>query len=321
MNYSDKLKYVQKYLTDEMTSSEKESFVTWVDESEENKVLYEQLGGIWDNATYIQSEEFNYEDAYNKHLTLLNKPKINESSAKIIKFNYFRSIAAVLVFALLSIAVFKWSFDGQIIEAKDESIFVTLDDGTNVWLDKDSKLQISKMTENSRLVKLVGKAFFDVAHQNNNPFKIETKNAEIKVLGTKFLVDTKSEFVNVKEGKVEVSNQQKAVILTKNQSVSFKDRVVSDIKDETFNTNMLWFNEDLVFDNVAFDKVISDISKEYALTIELPEQNNWKNCGFTSGSLKGNTIEQIIMILEITYELEYTKISPNSYKFTKVNCK
>lgn len=321
MNYSDKLKYIQKYLTNEMSSLEKDVFATWLKESNENKILFDQLGGIWENAAIINTEEFNFEQAYSRHIALLSEESITPEQTKVVSFFNLKSIAAVLIFVLLSTVVFNWVSSGVSHKAVSKSLEVTLEDGTKVWLDKGSELEVMGLEIDSRKVRLSGKAFFEVSTNLNAPFSIKTNGVGVKVLGTKFLVDTKANLVNVKEGKVEVTHKDKAIVLTKNQSVTLMNNHLSPVKESNFDNSQLWFNEDLVFDNVAFDRVISDISKEYQLSIEIPTQNSWAECLFTSGSLKGNTIEQILIILEVTYDIEYLKTDKNTYKFTKVNCK
>jgi len=322
MDYSDRLIYIQRYLTNEMSSSEEHVFFQWLDGDEQNRLLYEQLESIWENARFVTKEEFNYENAYKRHISLLNLPQdAPKGEAKVMTPTFIRSLAAMLIFIIASMVVFKWLGRSQVHKSGEENISVTLDDGTKVWLSKNSELNIISITSDTRLVRLVGKAFFDVTHQEINPFRIETNHADIKVIGTKLLVDTRSELVSVKNGKVEVYDAVNKVILTENQSVSFKDKRFSQVKNTSFDNEMLWFNEELKFDNAPFDKVISDISKEYNLSIGLPSNSDWKDCLFTSGPLKGNTFEQILIILEVTYELQYTKISETSYQFTKVNCK
>ncbi|MGN0001834.1 MAG: FecR family protein [Sphingobacterium composti] len=63
-----------------------------------------------------------------------------------------------------------------------------LSDGTVVLLNAGSKLFVGKdFNKNIRVVRLVGEGFFEVAH-NNSPFIVQTKDFNVKVLGTKFNV-------------------------------------------------------------------------------------------------------------------------------------
>ena len=72
---------------------------------------------------------------------------------------------------------------------------VELPDGTQVWLNADSKLTYGQnFLGNTREVNLTGEAYFDVAHATSVetgqriPFIIHTPSIDIKVLGTAFNV-------------------------------------------------------------------------------------------------------------------------------------
>jgi len=72
---------------------------------------------------------------------------------------------------------------------------VELPDGTQVWLNADSKLTYGQnFSGNTREVTLTGEAYFDVAHATSAetgqrvPFIIHTNSIDIKVLGTAFNV-------------------------------------------------------------------------------------------------------------------------------------
>ncbi|WP_207513417.1 FecR family protein [Longitalea luteola] len=72
---------------------------------------------------------------------------------------------------------------------------VELPDGTQVWLNADSKLTYGQnFSGNTREVTLIGEAYFDVAHASSPetgkriPFIIHTNSIDIKVLGTAFNV-------------------------------------------------------------------------------------------------------------------------------------
>jgi len=67
---------------------------------------------------------------------------------------------------------------------------VSLPDHTQVWLSKNSEITFEKSLAKSRIrtVKLRGEAFFDVQHNANQPFQVQTPHGMIEVLGTSFNV-------------------------------------------------------------------------------------------------------------------------------------
>ena len=64
---------------------------------------------------------------------------------------------------------------------------VTLADGTEVWMNADSRLEFPKQfTGSQRRVKLKGEAYFQVAKNASKPFIVETDFFNTTVLGTTF---------------------------------------------------------------------------------------------------------------------------------------
>lgn len=71
--------------------------------------------------------------------------------------------------------------------------FVTLSDGTKVWLNSDSRLTYPvNFTGNIREVSVTGEAYFEVVH-NDMPFVVATRRGRITVLGTEFNVNAYAE--------------------------------------------------------------------------------------------------------------------------------
>ncbi len=65
---------------------------------------------------------------------------------------------------------------------------IMLPDGSTVWLNSKSTLKLDEnFNESNRLVSLQGEGYFDVTH-SKKPFKVETSEFEINVLGTAFNV-------------------------------------------------------------------------------------------------------------------------------------
>ncbi len=63
----------------------------------------------------------------------------------------------------------------------------TLSDGSTVWLNERSRLEIDRaFGKKLRKLKLEGEAFFNVAPDANRPFVVETPHSRVQVLGTRF---------------------------------------------------------------------------------------------------------------------------------------
>lgn len=145
---------------------------------------------------------------------VLNEPR---TKFKLSGFHY--AAAAVLLIAVSFFYLF--SSNKITIDAVNTRI-VQLPEQTTVTLNSGSTLIYSSFLGwGNRTVNLTGEAYFEVTH-TGKPFIVNTKNAQITVLGTKFNVNTSTvnglpkTVVFLKEGKVSFApknEQEEAVIL------------------------------------------------------------------------------------------------------------
>lgn len=93
---------------------------------------------------------------------------------------------------------------------------VTLSDGTEVWLNADSRFRYpSQFNGDQRIVELDGEAYFEVAKQQrhndrrNLPFLVKTRFQTVEVLGTQFNIsaygDEAAEHTTLVEGLVQIT--------------------------------------------------------------------------------------------------------------------
>ena len=105
---------------------------------------------------------------------------------------------------------------------------LTLADGTNVWLNARSEMRYPAVfTGNKREITLDGEAYFEVTHNEDKPFVVQTNKCNVEVLGTKFNVEAYSDSedfcTSLMEGSVRVSdkrNPSETLVLAPNQQVS-----------------------------------------------------------------------------------------------------
>jgi transmembrane sensor len=336
MSYTDDINLVHKHLTGELGSEEIEHFKNWKESNPQHKILADQLETIWDTAAKTSEISFDADKAYEKHLARMKSdleetvPSVQNSElqiknnnhsnkTKIFNLTWVRSIAALFILAIAVVFIFENKNEDKLINSDQ---VLTLSDGSRVWLQKGSSLNTSSFSPNNRNLKLKGVGYFDVKSNSEAPFKIDANGFDIQVLGTKFIVNATTKEVRVKEGKVKVSNKKDNVILVANQKALINKSDELKVENANFDNTQLWFNEELKFNNVPFDQVIKDISESYNVKFTLPARNDWSNCAFTSsGSLKDNTLDQVLLILKLTYELEYTRTKDNNIILTKVKCK
>lgn len=86
----------------------------------------------------------------------------------------------------------------ETLQAGNENLYAVLDDGTQIWLGKNSKLEYNKnFGEKKRKIRLTGEAFFDVAHHPEVPLTVSANEVDVTVKGTAFNVNATQPDVEV----------------------------------------------------------------------------------------------------------------------------
>lgn len=322
MSESEKLIFIHAYLTGDISSPNAHAFDKWLHSDPKNLVLFNQVSQIWQSAIPPDAILFDYHKAYQNHL---DKPSTPQSQITLVKKSnhwarILTSIAATFLIIITFIVVFE-SKDHTLAAGEIAQMHV-LPDGSKAWLQKNAVISYNDFSDDERNVNVSGIVFFDVMTNKKAPFKINTDGFEVKVIGTEFLVNVDQNLVAVKEGIVEVKNRLATQRVTKDHQLVLKADGTFVQSDAKFATSQkLWFNDDLIFKNTPFDKVIKDLSDNFNVKISIPEKETWSTCTFTSGSLKNSSLDQILEILKLTYDLEYSKQKDNSIKLTSVKCR
>ena len=322
-----------KIVTGEASVEELQFIEGWKSESANNLELYNEYTQVWNAAGDYTPTSFtpNATKAYEKHLSILNEEAVTSSStnevetpvvpigtpkAKIFSIKRLSRIAAIFAIALAALFVFD-NYNTNVISADSGLQYVSLDDGSHIWLEEGSSLSYKKgFGTNHRNIKLNGKAFFDVQRNESVPFNIQSDNFEVSVLGTSFTVD--ESFVAVKTGKVSVQSSNDEKIITANQKVNISsdNLVQSDVEASDIN----WRNPDLSFDNAPMSQVVSDINLYHDSKIILNNQLETNACNFTAGGLKDASFDDIVEILKRSYDLEVEE-SGDNVTLTITDCK
>jgi transmembrane sensor len=108
----------------------------------------------------------------------------------------FRTVALTAALALCAVGAWLWTRPVTVEATGGNRVTATLPDGSTVELNGRSTLTYRRGFEalpfvelEKRRVRLDGEAFFSV-HPGNRPFVVETSNAQVTALGTKFTVET-----------------------------------------------------------------------------------------------------------------------------------
>jgi ferric-dicitrate binding protein FerR (iron transport regulator) len=148
---------------------------------------------------------------------------------------------------------------------------LTLSDGTQVWLNADSKLEFPKhFNGNQRRVKLQGEAYFEVAKNVGKPFMVETDFFNTTVLGTTFNIKAytqKDANIVLIEGSVKVAAKGKqSVTLTPGQQLSVLNSQFSVKEVDTYPYTQ-WREGFFYFENQTLFEIMQELGRWYNVNI------------------------------------------------------
>ena len=188
-------------------------------------------------------------------------------------------IAAVLVVLITGgLLLSRLSKQGSSIDIAlnggENGLSKTLDDGTQVELDKNSSLTLlAGYNGKQRRIKLTGKATFKVEHDAGKPFIVEAGGVLIQDIGTVFEVkaqpDEDTVEVWVTEGIVEMFTENDTLRLTQNQR-GYYVPALNKIYDERLLQQAIEDNSRIFhFSNTTLGEVIQQLNAVYPTPIRL----------------------------------------------------
>lgn len=183
-----------------------------------------------------------------------------------------------------------------------------LPDGTTGWLNSGSKLTYSLPFSENRKVALEGEAWFDVLHNEKQPFEISAGKSMIKVLGTSFNVSAYPEekYVEVvlQNGTIEFSDQ----LLAEGVTLKPSERLVlTDSKLELNSVDPLkskgWTDGKLIFRGDDMDEVARRIERWYDVKVEIADTDLFQ-FSFRA-TFVDDSLEDVLKLISMTSPIKY----------------
>lgn len=191
----------------------------------------------------------------------------------------------------------KNTFPTLVLQTNEASKTFRLSDNSVITLEPYSKLSIDEdFGKKYRNVKFQGKGFFSIAKDKSKPFIVEAGDFNVEVLGTKFLVDEKSEEKKVQllEGKVKIDHNGKLTYLLPNENWT------SSPTKSDFHYYAVNAVRSFTFENTTFEDAVSEIENTYGTKITYPKKFAKNE---VSGSFSGN-LKEILAIINYPFNLK-----------------
>ncbi|MBO9729742.1 MAG: DUF4974 domain-containing protein [Chitinophaga sp.] len=199
---------------------------------------------------------------------------------------------------------------------------LTLQDGTNVWLNAGSSLRFpATFAGNERKVTLSGEAYFEVAQDANRPFYVAIHSGtdtamNVRVLGTHFNInaypDEQRNVVTLLEGAVKVNYLGTGVTLTPGkEAILQKTTGKMNVGNGDTEEAIAWKNGYFLFDNEKVESIMRQISRWY--DVEIRYQGDISKKAIAGSLSRTKNVSEVLNMLELTgavhFKLEGRRIT------------
>ena len=292
--YSVNEKYdamILRYLDGQCSHDEALALLSWVAESEENRLYFKSFTDVWSLTDFnLEDDVIDVEAA----LDAVNQ-KIDEAEEKqpvVVEMPWLRrnykhvsGIAAAVVVALFLGFLVAKPFDSTVTLAYDAAqpeMTYFLPDNSTVQFAGEGTVNYPKhFAKDGREVKFAGKAYFDVEKDAERPFVIHCDGLDVEVLGTSFMLDatTEKHVVDLYSGKVRMTavdkhgNEISHIDILPNErgvwmaeSGDLSMMTYAEVKQEELSNDHV-----LDFNNVSLSTIMETLEYIYQIEVTLPE--------------------------------------------------
>jgi len=150
---------------------------------------------------------------------------------------------------------------------------VTLPDGSKVWLNNASSLRYPvAFTGKTREVELKGEAYFEIAPNAHQPFKVKVGETLVDVLGTSFNISAYADESNIKttllSGSVRVSKENTKTVLKPGEQAQMNEAVsLKVLKDVDVDGVIAWKNGWFHFEHADLRAVMRMLARWYDVDV------------------------------------------------------
>lgn len=274
---------IAAFLVGESSKEENELLFEWLNQSTENRQIFNELKIAWQYAFADRQQMVESRTLILKTiLARVRKRRLFRPAAAIAAF----FLAAGLGFAIAS-AIFKPLEDPT--SAPHEGIITmstlpgqkaeaTLPDGTKIWLNSGTTISYpaSYGIEDRTATLVEGEIFLDVAKIEGQRFTLNTSNGYVKVHGTSFDARNYSEdpsmTVTLEKGSIEFlsGDESSKAVMVPGQKLLF-DKASGSMALQKCDTEVesIWRFGELKIERKAFLEVMADMERWYGVEIEV----------------------------------------------------
>lgn len=313
-NYANIDELLAKRLAGETTPQEEGLIESWLQESPDNSRYFDSLQRLWSQAPTARAatlRPIDTERALQKVKAQI--PPAAPIARRISMYQWMPAAAAALALVVAAVFFFRNPSETQEVQiaAAATTLTDTLTDGSVVVLNRNSALRIAgNFNKKERRMRLEGEAYFEVAHDREKPFVIEVQQLEVKVVGTEFNVDNRSEpgrvKVSVTEGKVQLSAGAQSLLLVAGEQAVYESATGNITRVAQPNPNVLAYKNRLFdYEATPLGQVVRELSDVYGVDISL-KNKALENCSL-HGRYENLELDRVLDLIADAFSLTVEK--------------
>lgn len=312
--------FIIKFLHEECTPEEVQSLITWRQASPKNETVFLEVVHTWNHNHAAKNREVippkaKVWSSIQSQIDIDNEIFLSYPKRTLFQVAIFAASVALLVGLFVSFLLF-FQFPSTktytyVETPSGQKSHIILPDGTKVWLNSGSKIAYSSdYNKHLRFVKLTGEAFFDVVHNSQHPFIVNTGKVDVKDLGTAFDIraysNDSSIEVSLLRGSVSLKasyDQTQIGMLRPNQKATInKSNLLCSVSDCNASDDNIWINNQLKFEGENTEEMFKQLDRWFGVNIATDNAPNNKQYWLT---LKTESLTETLQLIN--------KISPICY--------
>lgn len=310
------------YLKGETDDNECCQVEAWCEASSENRKTLEQLYyTLFVDERLSMMNSVDTEESLKRLKAEIHRKKV-EQNKPFIKWRRYATAAAAFAAGVILTGGITWSIlsdkvsNYAVFTEPGQRAKIMLPDGSKVWLNSSTQLAYkTSLWKSDRQVELTGEAYFEVAHNKNTPFVVNSKNIKMCVLGTRFNVRARAQeervVTTLLQGSVRVDSPMrdgKGFMLKPGQTLDMDaDTYKAELLEYADpNDVLLWIKGKLLFEQKPLLDITNSLEKHY--DVRFVYSNDYlKNECFTCEFKTDDTLANILSVLSETKRFNYKK--------------
>lgn len=202
----------------------------------------------------------------------------------------------------------------ELVVGKGAEFSIMLSDGTQVWLNADSRLKypVAFGKDGVRRVYLQGEAYFDVSADGSHPFIVTAAGTDVTVYGTEFNIHARSEDyvrTTLVKGAVSISvagdTCQTCLAPGQTAQVNPQDGSVT-LNEEPIELYVGWKQGKYYFEETPLKDLFAELSLWYDVEVVFTDESLEHEC-FSGCLSRHSSLDKILRILQETTYITPTR--------------